>query len=84
MFKKIFEFIGSLKSRAFGNLNTTMGGGVVGVGLAALIGQLEAATGCHFQTAFANIDWLQIAGFVFSQSFGAMMTDANKTIAPKS
>lgn len=77
---KIFEFIGSLKTRAIDNPNTTIGGGAIGIGFAALIGQLETATGCHFATAFANIDWLQIAGYTVAQVFGASVTDGKKTV----
>lgn len=80
MIAKILSFIGSLKARAVGSKNTTIGGGIAGVALAALIGQLEVASGCHFKEAFAGIDWLQIAGFVFSQTFGVMVTDSNKIV----
>lgn len=80
MIAKIIEFIGSLKPRAVDNKNTTIGGGVVGIALAALIGQLETASGCHFQEAFAGIDWMQIIGGVTTAVFGAMMTDAKKTV----
>ena len=80
--EKVLEFTKSIPTRTTDHLNTTIGGGVVGVGFAALIGQIETATGCHFATAFANIDWLQITGYVFSQVFGALSTDANKTVTP--
>jgi hypothetical protein len=76
----IFEFIGSLGKRAKDSKHTTIGGGVAGVAFAALIGQLETASGCHFQEAFAGMDWLQVAGYVFMQSFGAISTDAKKTV----
>ena len=77
---KIFEFVGSLGARAKDNKNTTIGGGIGGVALAALIGQLETATGCHFKEAFMGIDWMQIIGYVLVQTFGAISTDAKKTV----
>lgn len=80
MITKIFEFLSTVKPRALDNKNTTIGGGVVGLLFAAMIGQIETATGCHFKEAFAGIDWLQVTGFAFSQVFGAMMTDAKKTV----
>lgn len=76
----IFEFIGSLGKRVKNNKHTTIGGGIAGVALAALIGQLETATGCHFKEAFMGVDWLQVISYVFVQSFGAVSTDAKKTV----
>jgi hypothetical protein len=76
----LFEFIGSLKKRTVDNKNTTIGGGVVGIAFAALIGQIETASGCHFQEAFAGMDWVQVAGYVMIQAFGAMTTDGKKTV----
>lgn len=76
----IFELIGSLKKRVVNSKNTTIGGGVAGVALVALIGQLEAASGCHFKEAFMGMDWMQVAGYVVMQVFGAITTDGNKTV----
>lgn len=70
----------SAKERALGNKASTVTGGVLGVAFAALIGKLEEASGCKFATAFANVDWLQVAVFVYSQVYGALSTDANKTV----
>lgn len=78
----MIDFIKSLKARIMTSKNTTIGGGVVGIAFAALIGKLEEVSGCKFQEAFVGIDWMQIAGFVFSQVFGALMTDSTKTIEP--
>jgi len=80
MWTSIFKFFGSLKQRTVDNKNTTIGGGLAGVAFAALISQLETATGCHFQEAFAGLDWAQIAGYVAMQAFGAMTTDGAKTV----
>lgn len=80
MLQKIVEFIGSLKTRAVDNKNTTIGGVTIGVLLAAFIGQIETATGCHFQTAFADVSWMQVLGGTFSAVFGAVMTDGKKTV----
>lgn len=80
MIERILSFMSSLKARTVENKNTTIGGGVAGIAFAALIGQLETATGCHFAEAFAGLDWAQIAGFVFAQTFGAMVTDGKKTV----
>lgn len=75
------KFIKDLIFRFMKNPKTTIGGGIVGVAGAALIGQLEQQSGCHFATAFANIDWIQIIVFVLSQVLGGFSTDANKTIS---
>lgn len=77
---KIIEFIGSLKTRTVNNPNTTAGGIGIGVVLAALVGQLETSTGCHFQEAFAGIDWMQVIIGTASVVFGASVTDAKKTV----
>jgi hypothetical protein len=74
--------IGSFFSSVIGRLqnkNTTVGGGVAGLVLVAIIGKIEEMSGCKFAVAFANIDWVQIVGFASMQIFGAMTTDANKT-----
>lgn len=76
----IFELIGSLKKRAVDSKHTTIGGGALGLALAAVIGQIEAASGCHFQEAFMGIDWMQVAGYTVMQVFGAITTDGNKTV----
>lgn len=71
----------SLKFRIFDNLWTTLGGGTVGGGIVAIIiGKLEEMTGCHFSTAFANVDWGQLFGFVAMQVFGMLVTDGNKVV----
>jgi hypothetical protein len=80
MIAKIFEFIGSLKTRAVDSKNTTVGGGVLGIGVMALIGQLELASGCKFQEAFMGLDWAQVISGVAIAIFGAMTTDAKKTV----
>lgn len=80
IFEKAIEFLGSIKQRAVSNPNTTIGGGVFGVIGAALISKVEDLSGCHFSTAFANIDWMQVAFYVYAQAHGALSTDANKTI----
>lgn len=77
---KIIEFIKSIKVRTIENKNTTVGGGVAGVMFAAIIKQIETASGCHFAEAFAGIDWMQIIGYAVMQGYGAMVTDGNKTI----
>lgn len=64
----------------FKNWKTTLGGGVLGLVSASLINKLEESTGCHFQEAFAGIDWVQIIVYVLMQIFGAITTDANKKI----
>lgn len=66
--------------RVKANPHTTIGGGVFGIVAAALVGKLEEMSGCHFATAFANVDWLQVAVYVFAQTQGALSTDANKTV----
>ncbi len=81
---KIIGFFGSSKQRIIGNPHTTVAGGVLGVVGAAVIGKIEEMSGCHFSTAFANIDWVQLAFFVFAQVNGALSTDANKTISTES
>lgn len=76
----ILQFVGSLKTRTVNNPHTTVGGITSGVLLAALIGQIETATGCHFQEAFAGIDWIQVLVGTASVVFGASVTDAKKTV----
>ena len=78
---KVLEFFKSIKTRTVDNKNTTIGGGVAGVAFAALIGKLEEMSGCHFAIAFANVDYLQLAVYVYSQVAGALTTDASKTIS---
>lgn len=80
MIAKIFEFIGSLKTRTVNNPHTTAGGATIGVLLAALVGQIETATGCHFQEAFVGLDWIQIMVGAASVVFGASVTDAKKMV----
>lgn len=84
---KIFQIMSLLsgilktsKERAIKNPGTTIGGGVLGVVVAALVGYLEEQAGCKFSVAFANIDWLQLVVFVLAQTQGALSTDANKTV----
>lgn len=64
----------------FKNWKTTVGGGVLGLVGASLISKLEESTGCHFQEAFAGIDWVQIIVYILTQIFGIITTDANKKI----
>jgi hypothetical protein len=78
--EKIIEFLGSIKQRAVDHPNTIVGGGVFGVIGAALLSKVEDLSGCHFATAFANFDWMQIAFYVYAQVHGALSTDANKTL----
>lgn len=80
LFQKLLEFIRTIKSRAVDNKNTTIGGGVWGIVFAALVGKLEELSGCKFTTAFANVDYIQIAVFLYGQIIGALSTDANKTV----
>lgn len=68
------------KERAVGSKRTTIAGGVGGVVLAGLIGKLEEMSGCKFATAFANVDWIQLAVFIYSLVAGALTTDANKIV----
>ncbi len=75
----IINFLKSIPFRVR-NWKTTIGGGVLGVIGAALVGHLEQATGCHFQEAFAGIDWVQLLVFILSQIFGALTTDADKKV----
>lgn len=81
LYLKFNEFVKTIKIRAVDNKNTTIGGGVVGIVLAALVGQIEQASGCHFQEAFMGMDWIQVAVLTMSQAMGALTTDANKTIS---
>lgn len=73
-------FFSSLVER-FKNKNTTIGGGVAGIVLAAIIGKVEEMSGCKFAVAFGNIDWVQLVGFASMQIFGALTTDANKIVS---
>lgn len=77
---KLMQFFATLGLR-IQNKNSTIGGGVAGVVLAAVIGKIEEMSGCKFTIAFGNIDWVQLVGFISMQIFGAVMTDANKTVA---
>jgi hypothetical protein len=79
---KVFEFfsLSSLKMRTIGSPNTTIGGGVFGIVAAALFFKIEEMTGCHFATAFGNIDWGQLFVYGMSQIVGALTTDGDKTI----
>lgn len=81
LLQKCLEFIYTIKTRTVDSKNTTIGGGVAGVVFAAVIGKLEEISGCHFTTAFANIDYMQLTGFIFMQVYGALTTDADKTIS---
>lgn len=73
-------FIKTIRERAIDNKNTTLGGGVAGILFATLVGKFEEMSGCKFATVFGNVDWLQLAIYVFSQVMGALTTDANKTV----
>lgn len=84
LFVKGNEFVKTIKTRAVDNKNTTIGGGIVGIVAAAAIGQIEQASGCHFQEAFMGMDWIQVAVLTMSQAMGALTTDANKTISAQS
>src|SRR5688500_7487633 len=77
----MLNFFKSIVSRVAGNRTTTVGGGVFGVAIAAAIGYLEELTGCKFAVAFGNLDYAQLIGFTISQVFGALMTDANKSLS---
>lgn len=68
----------SIMYRVKGNPRTTVGGGVIGLVIAALISQIEEASGCHFAQAFDGVDWAQIIGFGVVQLFGALVTDGDK------
>ncbi len=76
----INNLINKFVFRFFNNPKTTIGGGVVGVAAAALVGGLEEQLGCKFSEAFLGIDWIQIIIFVITQVFGALTTDANKRV----
>jgi len=76
LIKELFE-------RTAGSKKTTIGGGLVGIAAAALLLKVEEISGCNFSTAFANVDYGQIFVFVLCQVFGAITTDANKTINRK-
>ena len=78
--EKIIGVIGSFKTRTVDSPHTTVGGIGVGVLLAALIGQIETATGCHFKEAFVGLDWIQILVGAASVVFGSVVTDAKKTV----
>ncbi len=78
--EKIIGVIGSLKTRTVESPHTTAGGIGAGVLLAALVGQIETATGCHFKEAFVGLDWIQILVGTASVVFGASVTDAKKTV----
>jgi intracellular septation protein A len=80
MIAKLIELLGTLKPRVVDNRNTTIGGGVLGLGLMALIAQVETATGCHFKEAFMGLDWMQIISGTAVAVFGALTTDAHKTV----
>lgn len=77
------NFMSSIMFRIFGNAKTTVGGGVFGVVLAAMFSKFEEMMGCKFSEAFANVDWGQLFVFGITQLFGALTTDANKTIDQK-
>lgn len=77
----VTAFFSSLVERITKNKNTTIGGGVAGVVVVAVISKLEEMSGCKFAIAFGNIDWVQLVGFASMQIFGAMVTDANKTVS---
>ncbi|MEM4360111.1 MAG: hypothetical protein QXT45_06245 [Candidatus Bilamarchaeaceae archaeon] len=62
------------------NWKTTVGGGVLGVIGAGILGKIEEQTGCHFASVFGSIDWGQIIIFVLSQLFGLFVTDGDKKV----
>lgn len=78
----VTSFFSSLSER-IKSKNTTIGGGIAGIVLAAIIGKVEEMSGCKFAVAFGNIDWVQLVGFASMQIFGALTTDANKTVSPQ-
>jgi hypothetical protein len=73
-------FLNTIGSRIVGNPRTTVGGGISGVLFAILVEKLETMSGCHFTEAFAGLDWMQLAGFVFAQGFGMLVTDSHKVV----
>lgn len=76
-------FLNTIGSRLIGSPRTTVGGGIAGMIFAMLIGKLESMSGCHFQEAFAGIDWGELAGYLFGQIFGIIVTDSSKVVATK-
>jgi hypothetical protein len=74
------NFFSTILARITQNKNTTIGGGVFGVVAAALFVKLEEMTGCHLKEAFLGLDYGQLFVFGISQVFGALTTDANKTV----
>jgi hypothetical protein len=73
-------FLNTIGSRIVGSPRTTVGGGVLGGLLALAIGKLETMSGCHFQEAFAGMDWAQLIGYIVTQGFGMIVTDSHKTV----
>jgi len=77
----ISNFLNTLGDRLIKNYRTSVGGGIAGMIFAIFIGKLEEMSGCHFATAFANVDWGQLAGYLFGQAFGLIVTDSHKTVS---